>query len=74
MSDEKPGPAPTDKDGGGARPDESGYRRDDYWRQQQEDLPADAGTDDGVARDFEPVDERVEPASDAPDETSDSKR
>jgi len=62
MSQQGPGSRASSDPDDGAAPDESGYRRDDYWRQQQSDLPPDAGTDGGKARDFEPVDDRVDKA------------
>ena len=44
----------------GASSDESGYRRDDYWRKAQEDLPADVESEPAHGQSFETPEERAE--------------
>ena len=51
-------PTPAD-DATGASSDESGYRRDDYWRKSQQGLSADAESEPEHGQSFESPEERA---------------
>ena len=53
------GKDPTEAGGDGAASDESGYRRDDYWRQAQEGLAPDAESEPAHGQAFETPEERA---------------
>ena len=58
------GKDPTPAGDDGAASDASGYRRDDYWRQAQEGLPADAESEPAHGQDFETPAERARTGDD----------
>ena len=58
------GKDPTPAGGDGASSEQSGYRRDDYWRQAQQDLPADAESEPAHGQDFETPEERARAGDD----------
>ena len=60
-----PTPAGGDGASGDASSEESGYRRDDYWRKSQQELPADAESEPAHGQSFETPEERAK-ADDGP--------
>ena len=68
-------PTPAGNDGSaGASSDESGYRRDDYWRKSQQGLPADAESEPAHGQSFETPEERAKAEDEAPSNRDDAKR
>ena len=65
------GKDPTPAGGDGASSEQSGYRRDDYWRKSQEGLPADVEPEPAHGQDFETPEERARSGPDDGDGADD---